>query len=149
MSTLTVRTQSDEEKGRWPPELGSAGTAAVERGERSGHGGVLAGSPGQLRLQLSTGSATLVTVVPDRVESVWIAQSENYLVVEGTSLGNVLNVDLANRKWLQVKWSHFARVGREQRIAKALAALDRASVSYDLDAQTVEWIAEDPDLEDF
>ena len=139
MSTFTVQTQSDGERARWLPESGAAGTAAAGRGKR----------PGQLRLQLSTGSATLVTVVPDHVEGAWPAQSENYLVVEGTSLGNVLNVDLPNRKWLRVKWSHFARAGREQRIAKALAALDRASVSYDLDAQTVEWIAEDPDLEDF
>jgi hypothetical protein len=57
-------------------------------------------------------------------------------------------IDIRNRKWLELKWRHFSRAGREERVARALAALERAVIPYRLDAETVRWLAEDADLED-
>ncbi len=52
------------------------------------------------------------------------------------------------RKFLALKRAHFREEGKEERIRKALEALKKATVDYGLDADTVRWIAESPDLED-
>jgi hypothetical protein len=100
-----------------------------------------------LSLALSTGSATLYAVLPDAVEGVPSARERKYLIVGGREIGGLL-IDLPNRKWQAAKGAHFALAGKRERIRKALAALERATFSSGLDAATVRWIAEDPDLED-
>ena len=54
----------------------------------------------------------------------------------------------ARRRWEQIKKARWPDEGREERIARGLAALDAAIVDYGLDADTARWIAEDADLED-
>ena len=67
----------------------------------------------------------------------------------GDSPTQTISIDIRNRKWLELKWQHFSQLGRKERIARALAALHRATISCNLDPRMVKWIAEDPDLEDF
>lgn len=98
------------------------------------------------RVQLSTGSATLYTVLADPVEGMSSTLMPEYLVLEGQVLGGI-TIDLPNRKWLAIKAAHFAPKGKRERVARALAALKRATFSFGLDATTVKAIAEDPDLE--
>jgi hypothetical protein len=52
--------------------------------------------------------------------------------------------DPANGKLAELKAEYFTPEGREERIAKALQALETPS----LDCETWKWIAEDADLED-
>ena len=44
---------------------------------------------------------------------------------------------------------HFPPEGREERVRRALQALDNLRGSIKLDLETVKWIAQDPDLEEF
>ena len=44
---------------------------------------------------------------------------------------------------------HFSPAGREERVKRALHALDNLRGSIKLDLETVKWIAQDPDLEEF
>jgi hypothetical protein len=59
-----------------------------------------------------------------------------------------VTVELRNLRWLALKWSHFRRQEREERVRRALAALEGATVQHPLDAETVKWLAEDEDLGD-
>ena len=57
--------------------------------------------------------------------------------------------ETANGKLAELKAKHFTPEGREERIAKALQALEMPARSFTLDRETWKWIAEDADLEDF
>ena len=98
-------------------------------------------------LQLSTGSATSETILPDSVQIVTSATGASYLTIEGSS-EPVLRVDLVNRRWLRLKWSHFTRSGRQRRIQAALDTLRRPRVGYNVHPDVVRWAAEDVDIED-
>lgn len=54
----------------------------------------------------------------------------------------------ARQRWEELETRNWPDEGREERIARGLAALDAAIVDYGLDADTARWIAEDADLED-
>jgi hypothetical protein len=138
MSFFTVNVLNNEQSGFPHARVAAARKAEGDCRERH-----------DLRVQLSTGSATRATIMQDQVINVWTARGAEYLIAEGTGLGGVVNVDLPNLRWLELKWSHFTRAGREPRIKRALAALHRAAIRYELNAETIKWIAEDPDLEDF
>jgi len=56
--------------------------------------------------------------------------------------------ETANRKLAELKAKHFTLQGREERIAKALQALEMHAPGFRLDRKTWKWIAEDADLED-
>jgi hypothetical protein len=56
--------------------------------------------------------------------------------------------ETANGKLAELKAKHFTPEGREERIAKALHALEARSPGFTLDRETWKWIAEDADLED-
>jgi hypothetical protein len=60
----------------------------------------------------------------------------------------VIRPDPARQRWLRLKRAFWTPEGRQARVERALKALDEAVVHYDLDADTLRWIAEDPDLED-
>ncbi len=53
-----------------------------------------------------------------------------------------------NPAFLKLKRAHFRKEGREERIQKAVRALKKATSGCGLDADTVRWLAESPDLED-
>lgn len=101
-----------------------------------------------LRFRLSTGSATQEKVLADLIEGDLSAHELDYLGSSESNYGKAININLARRRWLELKWSHFTQQGRKQRIERALAALHRVAIRYDLDSETIKWIAEDPDLED-
>lgn len=100
-----------------------------------------------LTVQLSTGSASLTTVVSDPVDEASSARGREYLVLGGRGVGTPLSIDPTNRKWLKLRWAHFPREGREARVQRALAAIESAVAAFGLDAATLREIAEDPDLE--
>ena len=56
--------------------------------------------------------------------------------------------ETANGKLAELKAKHFTPEGREERIAKALQALEVPAHGFTLDRETWTWIAEDADLED-
>jgi len=56
--------------------------------------------------------------------------------------------ETANGKLAELKARHFTPEGREERIAKALQALEMPAAGFPLDRETWKWIAEDADLED-
>jgi hypothetical protein len=49
---------------------------------------------------------------------------------------------------LRLEKQHFTKAGRERRISRARTALKGFRVEFDLDAETVKWIAQGADLED-
>ena len=50
-------------------------------------------------------------------------------------------------KFAELKAKHFTLKGREQRIAEALAILNRPGPTLKLDRKTVKWIAQDVEIE--
>jgi hypothetical protein len=56
--------------------------------------------------------------------------------------------ETANGKLAELKAKHFTPEGREERIAKALQALEMPAPGFTLDRETWKWIVEDADLED-
>jgi hypothetical protein len=56
--------------------------------------------------------------------------------------------ETTNGKLAELKAKHFTPEGREERIAKALQALEMPAPGFTLDRETWKWIAEDADLED-
>jgi hypothetical protein len=52
-----------------------------------------------------------------------------------------------NPAFLKLKRARLRKEGREERIQKALRALEKATLDYGLDADTIRWLAESPDLE--
>ncbi len=51
-------------------------------------------------------------------------------------------------KWLRLKAVRFPPEGREERASAAVRAIESAVAHYDLDPETIRWIAEDVDVED-
>ena len=49
---------------------------------------------------------------------------------------------------LLLQKKHFTKAGRQRRIGRALEALEGFRVEFDLDAETVKWIAQGADVED-
>ncbi|HUT75245.1 MAG TPA: hypothetical protein VM221_10500 [Armatimonadota bacterium] len=60
----------------------------------------------------------------------------------------VMRTDPARQRWLRLKRAFWTPEGRQARVERALKALEEAVVRYDLDDETLRWIAEDRDLED-
>ena len=56
--------------------------------------------------------------------------------------------DIAGDKLAELKAKHFTPEGREDRVTKALQALETPAPGFTLDRETWKWIAEDADLED-
>lgn len=52
-----------------------------------------------------------------------------------------------NPKLAALKRAHFTKKGRAARIARAKKALEEFKWDLDLDAETIKWLAEDPDIE--
>jgi len=56
--------------------------------------------------------------------------------------------DTPKDKLAELKAKQFAAEGREERITRALQALETAKVSFTLDRKTWKWVAEDVTIED-
>jgi hypothetical protein len=52
-----------------------------------------------------------------------------------------------NPKLAALKGAHFTKKDRSARISRALKTLEKFEWDFDLDPETIRWIAEDPDLE--
>ena len=52
-----------------------------------------------------------------------------------------------NPRLAALKRSHFTKKGRKARISRGLQALERFRWDLDLDAETIRWAAENPDIE--
>jgi hypothetical protein len=52
-----------------------------------------------------------------------------------------------NPRLAALKRSHFTKKGRKARISRGLQALERFRWDLDLDAETIKWAAENPDIE--
>ena len=56
--------------------------------------------------------------------------------------------ETANGKLAELKAKHFTPEDREERVAKALKALETPASGFMIDRETWKWIAQDADLED-
>jgi len=97
-----------------------------------------------MRLRLATTStvfehAFTPTMSPAASGIVWIPEDEFSPITTRTK---------EQEKLWRIKREHFTSKGREQRIKTALSALEEAVVDYQLDAETVHWLALDVDAED-
>jgi len=96
----------------------------------------------------SKGDVASVVTSAERAYSAALEGSSNPVLGPREQSAAEVSLDLARRRWLRLKESHFSREGRRRRIEAAVKALDAALVDYNLDAETARWIAEDADLED-
>jgi len=133
---------------RWPWAPGAAWSrldVAATNGES--HGPDVRREPAVI-VEMVGGPATADSVFAGAAEQTLSGTRQVHGSPERQSPKQTISIDIRNRKWLELKWRHFSRAGREERVARALAALERAVIPYRLDAETVRWLAEDADLED-
>ena len=55
--------------------------------------------------------------------------------------------DTPKEKLAELKAKHFSSKGRKLRIARALEILNRPAPPFQLDRETIKWIAQDSDIE--
>ena len=151
MSVIPARHSISNNKITWVVEEGEA--------ESRAKGEVVAGleavdaywdvssiRPPQVRLSIE--AVTSPAIVADAIGTILSTVPRGDITVGGEPLIPVVSVDVANRKWLELKWSHFKRAGRQQRVGAGLRALKRGTVAYGVDAETLRWAAQDVDVED-
>jgi len=102
----------------------------------------------RVQIQPLIGTGTSQIILLDLVQHASTTTPLQHSSLEAQAAVPVFSVDLVNRKWLRLKWSHFTSRGREERISAALRALESAIFPYPLDDETYAWVTRDSDVED-
>jgi hypothetical protein len=101
-----------------------------------------------MRVELATGTASSGAVWTTSEMPGTAASSGDTLRGTQESESVMLPVTIPNENWRMLKQKHFNPQGKVARVERALRALREAVVHYDLDAETIRWIAEESDPED-
>jgi hypothetical protein len=148
MSTPYFADAGTSEKIRWPLDPSATGSR-LDIYKTNGTPRPLYSLPGSAVLvEVLMGTATSDKVLTSDVERISSRTWQTYGLPGQRPRQQVIGIDIRNRKWLALKWRHFARAGRSRRIQEALRAIERAVTRYDLDAVTMRWVAQDAAVED-
>jgi hypothetical protein len=100
-------------------------------------------------VELSAGPAASEPALTSVIREKKSAGSADFVWEHGQADSLVVAIDPAEERWQRLKRRYFPPEGRQERIKAALKALEEAVVYYDLDADTMRWIVEEADEEDF
>ena len=100
-------------------------------------------------IDLSAGPGASEVALTNPIRETISAGSARLVAESNQPAELVLTIDPAEERWQRLKRRYFPPEWRQERIEAALKALEEAVVYYDLDADTMRWIVEEADEEDF